>query len=243
MPQKKNKMRPGFTLTEMILVVALTLFLLTVTVQGFVNSASQFSYTNVVERIESLFRTARSLAISGKAQIDYIDFDKDECMDAASTPSAPCSGDDYVTPAHYGVNLNKTTDVMGVDTYTMTLFADNHSTVTPGEGAYNPGTGDYSAGNDIILEQFVIPKGMLLIIPQANGSTTPGSGTNATIFFSPVFADISSDIIIPPATPFFRFGASQLSGTILRKRCSQIHLLAGISEPMTGLTTGQDSCP
>jgi type II secretory pathway pseudopilin PulG len=224
----------AFTLAEMILVVALTLFLLTVTVQGFVNSASQFSYANVAEKVESMIRYSRSLAISGKAQIDYTDFDKDGCKDVATTGA--CGEDDYVTPANYGVNLDKTT-VSGVDTYTLTLFADNHSPTPADEGAYNPGTvlADYQGGKDIILEQFVVPSSMVLIIP---------GGTSATIFYSPVFADISSDISILPSDPFFRFGISQMQGTILRKRCSQIHLLAGISEPITtGMTGNPTVCP
>lgn len=238
MLQKKKQTRSlsrGFTLAEMILVVALTLFLLTVTVQGFVNSASQFSFANASEKVEAMIRYSRSLAISGKAQIDYIDFDKDGCKDVATTGS--CGEDDYVTPANYGVNFNKTT-VSGVDTYTLTLFADNHSLTPADEGAYNPGTtlSDYQGGKDIVLEQFVVPSSMVLI--------NPGGGTSATIFYSPVFADISSDISIPPSDPFFRFGISQMQGTILRKRCSQIHTLAGISEPITsGLTANPALCP
>lgn len=234
-----TSVRGGFSLAEMILVVALTLFLLTVTVQGFVNSASQFSFSNVAEKAQDVIRSARSLAISGKAQIDYMDFDQDGCKDKVTTPS--CPADDYVTPAHYGVNLKKVT-VAGVDTFTMTLFADNHSATASDEGKYNPpaafpGTvGEFQSGKDILLDQFTFPSGIKLIIP--------GGGTSATVFFSPIFADLSSDISIMAGDPFFRFGLSQLQGTILRKRCTQIHILAGISEPITaGLTTNPDVCP
>lgn len=253
MSQKKKQTRsrptiarPGFTLPEMILVVALTLFLLTVTVQGFVNSASQFSFANTAEKIEEMVRTARSLAISGKAQIDYIDFDKDTCVDKASsspgciTQNSGTGGDDYVTPAHYGVNF-----ASSGGTYTVTMFADNHSTTLGDEGKFNVGTGvtDYQAGKDIVLDKFVLPPGIQLIIPMPDGTTAPGNGTSATIFFLPVFADVSTDLNIPVSSPFFRFGSAQSQGTIIRKRCSQIHLLAGISEPLAATSVNLTNCP
>ncbi len=234
---------PGFSLAEMILVVALTLFLLTVTVQGFVNSASQFSFANAAQKMEEMVRTARSLAISGKAQLDYMDYDKDGCFDdvtahvAGKCPAPADTVPDYVTPAHYGVNFSKTTSgVPPVDAYTVTLFADNHSATN--EGKYNyPGDAvlNYRAGGDIVLDQFVLPSSMTLIIPGI-------SGTSATVFFSPVFADLSADFTITSADPFFRYGVTQTAGTINRKRCSQIHVLAGISEPMKDVTSSLTSC-
>jgi type II secretory pathway pseudopilin PulG len=227
-----TRTRSGFTLAEMILVVALTLFLLTVTVQGFVNSASQFSFSNAAQKVEEMIRTARSYAISGKAQLDYTDFDKDGCKDVASGACAV----DYVTPAHYGVNFKKTTTT-GVDSYTVTLFADNHEVVgkAPKEGVFEDTSTDYGDGFDIILERFPVPSGMQLIIP--------GAGNSATIFFSPVFADVSTDFTITAADPFFRYGVTQKAGDITRKRCSQTHILAGISEPIQTLTSSPTSCP
>lgn len=221
---------PAFTLAEMILVVALTLFLLVVTVQGFVNSASQFGFANAAEKVQEMIRQARSLAISGKAQPDYTDFNGDGCFDSTNPANDPvsCAGGDVVTPAHYGVNFSNNGGV-----YTVTLFVDNHSPAD--EGAYSKGANvtDYRNGKDIILETYELPSGMQMVIPQqANGSTNPGNGASATIFFLPIFADISSDVSIPSADPFFRFGISATFGDIVRKRCSQIHMLAGISEPM-----------
>ena len=218
---------PAFTLIEMILVVALTMFLLVVTAQSFVNSASQFSFSNAAEKVQELIRQARSLAISGKAQIDYTDYNNDTCKDKAhstsecQTKNASTGGDDYVTPAHYGVNFDKTNA-------TITLFADNHSP-TATEGKYNPGT-NYANGDDIVLETYPVPSGMQLIIP--------GNASSATIFFSPIFADVSSDPATSPTDPFFRFGISAKFGDIVRKRCSQIHMLAGISEPMNDPNPG-----
>lgn len=265
MLKKKNKtcsgnvkIRPGFTLAEIILVVALTLFLLTVTMQGFVNSASQFSFSNVSLKVEEMIRTARSLAISGKAQIDYTDYNNDTCinsadsLDACMTKNTATGGDDYVTPAHYGVNISKTPPVLpgDPDKYTVILFSDSHAPAgtdpTLVEGKFNPGNSvpDYKLGKDIILDTFPVPAGMKLIIPKTDGTTVPGDGTSATIFFSPIFADVSSDVTILSTDPFFRFGVSQSNGDIVRKHCSQVHMLAGISEPANVATpTAALYCP
>ncbi len=242
-------MHSGFTLAELILVVALTLFLLTVTVQGFVNSASQFTFSNASERVQEMIRSARSLAISGKAQLDYTDFDKDGCFDDSSLNVSPCDSSappDYVTPANYGINFSKTTPG-GVDTYTVTLFADLHANPSCAsgcgqEGVYDSGSGlaDYRNGKDVILDQYVLPNGIVFAFP--------GTGNNdATIFYSPIFADASFKVgtsPVLPEDPFFTFGVSQMQGTILRKRCYEIHKLAGISEPMTATpTTNPAKCP
>ncbi len=243
--------RPGFTLAEMILVIALTLFLMTVTAQGFANSASQFSFVNVDQRVQDMILSARSLAISGKAQIDYTDFDKDGCKDAVTTPSLPCLGDDYVTPANYGVDFRDTADVSGNHTYTVTEFADNHvpnPCAAPPcglEGQFDykptPTLADYQHGYDIQLDQYVLTPGTKLIIP--GGPAAASTTVESTILFSPIFADASFNPPLSPADdPFFKFGVSQSSGTtMIRKRCYQIHKLAGISDPVT--TSTNPTCP
>jgi|GEM_PF-1843778 len=245
--------RSGFTLIEMILVVAITLFLLVATVQGFANSSAQFGFGNASVRVEELVRQARSLAISGKAQLDYANYaHKDAHCDGVPSASDPC----LATPAHYGVNFA----TVGTG-YVVTLFVDNH---TPSpcpvgacgvEGKFDAGSAatDYANGFDIILDTYALPSGMKFIIPNTDGTTNPGCTTSpcsATIFYSPVFADVTSDLTdLPPTTPlptdpFFRFGISQTSGTLSRKHCSEIHILAGVSEPMSGLDlTHLDSCP
>jgi len=255
----QKQTRSGFTLVELIIVVTITLFLLVATVQGFANSASQFSFSNADETIQSMIQQARSLAISGKAQIDYTDFDKDGCRDKNSmldtNQCADKSVDDLATPAHYGVNFQKSGS-----TYIVTLFADNHevSGQQPKENVFdyepNAGVTAYENGWDIVLDRYTLPPGMQLIIPQPDGTTVPAcsaANCSATIFFSPVFADISSDLTnLPPTTtepsdPFFRFGIAQNNPNINnRKRCSEIHFLAGISEPMSNLNLAQlNSCP
>jgi len=222
MPKAQKQMRSGFSLIEIILVVALTLFLLTVTATGFVNSASQFAFANAYQRVLDMISTARSYAISGKAQLDYTDY-AGNFLHPMEIPS------NYVTPAHYGINFD-TTDATK---QTVTLFADLHSNVSGMESQYFPAAPaniptDYKDGKDIILDQYTLPQGMNIVLP----SIPPSSSAKAiTIFYSPIFADISFDVSSLPTDPFFKFGIQQTSGAITRNRCSEIHKMAGIAEP------------
>lgn len=219
--------KSGFTLAEIIIVIAVTLFLFTATMQGLINSSAQFNFRNQDDRLQAMLRTARSLAISGKAQPDYIDYNKNLCTDVLSSPG--CTAPDLVTPAHYGVIFRKL-DSMDV----VSLFVDNHSKDPKQEGYYE--SGDPHNGYDVVLDYFILPKGMELILPDA--------GNEATIFFSPIFADVTTNINIPADKPIFKFGISQTQGNVVRKRCSQIQMLAGISEPLNETPTMDPSkCP
>ena len=231
----KNKLqapnnKTGFTLIEIIIVTALTLFLLTVTIQGFANSSSQFTFNNEADKIQAMIRTARSLAISGKAQLDYTDFNNNGCTDdPLSKKDGICDAPEYVTPANYGVQFFKYGD-----TNSVTLFVDNHSKKPNQEGKYemaNP-----HDGYDFLVDYFLLPQGLSLIMPN-------NSPNENDIFFSPIFADVSSYPQIDVANPFFTYGVQQKQGAILRKRCWQIHMLTGISEQMNDLTPNEGQCP
>ena len=218
----KKQTYEGFSLAEMILVITLTVFLMVVTVQSFGNSTTQFAFGNDNEKVLTMINFARSLAISGKAQLDYTDYNKDGCKDTVVLPA--CSEADYVTPANYGVNFNTTTN-------TVTLFADTHTGSDPAdkEGKFDPCTGavDYSKGCDIILDTYTLTASQLVLFPPA---ITPAV-TSATVFYSPIFADITFDQTLPK-DPFFTFELLQ-SGNTPRTRCVQIHKVAGIPEPLT----------
>jgi len=224
MHKNHQRVSSAFTLVEIILVVALTLFLMTVTVQGLVNSSAQFSFNNESEKIQEILRMARSLAISGKAQPDYTDYNKNLCFDKGYDENPmSCVDGDFVTPAHYGVQFYKTVDTGDA----ITFFIDNHSPNPADEGRFNPYDNtveSYRKGYDIILETYKLPPSMSLILPSGNGA----------IYFSPVFADVSTDFSLGAYYPFFIFGISQKQGDVVRKRCSEIHILAGISEPQPG---------
>ena len=244
MLKKKNKVHHGFTLIELIIVMTLTMVLMSMAVQGFFSSSAQFSFSNEAEKIQAMIRTARSLAISGKAQPDYTDFNNNQCLDAGNQLNDPGDCSEFVTPAHYGVVFIKNPDANEV-----AIFVDNHSKNALAEGYYADGeniTG-YRGGDDILLDTYFLPKGMQLIIPQIDGTTEPGadSGNTSSVLFSPIFADVSTDPKFPPSKPFFTFGITQKQGGIVRKRCWQIHLMAGVSEPMAipDVPTGENVCP
>lgn len=211
--------KPGFTLIELIMVVALMVILVVASAQSIISSTNQFRFQNANEQILNLLREARSLAISGKAQLDYTDFDKDELDDQ------PVNGQvDYVTPAHYGVRFIHDTEEDEPDK--AILFIDNHS--VPGEGSsegyYDPRTNsleDYRRGYDIIVREVTLPDNMRLSLE---------NGGIDTIFYSPLLADISFSPLV--LDNFFNLGISQ-SGSVNRERCYVIHKISGIPEPVS----------
>lgn len=209
----------GFTLIELIMVIALMLILVVASAQSIISSTNQFRFQNVNDQILNLLREARSLAVSGKAQLDYTDFDKDILTDV------PVNGQvDYVTPAHYGVRFIH--DAEGDEPDKAILFIDNHSVAGEGssEGAYDPRTksvADYRRGYDIILREVTLPDNIRLSLE---------NGTIDTIFYSPLYADISFSPLI--LDNFFNLGLSQ-SGAVRRERCYVIHKISGIPEPVS----------
>jgi type II secretory pathway pseudopilin PulG len=214
----------GFTLIEIIIVIALTLLLLTATLQTIIGSTAQLTFINNTEKVLDLFRQARSLAIAGKAQLDYTDFDKDNVNDTSLN-----GGPDYVTPAHYGVHFHHADSPLTPDT--VTLFIDNHEVTgeNPKEGRFDKSpTNDalnYRKGYDIILEEYALP-------PEIRFINLPEN--DVTLFYSTLLADISFDPLLSDNTAFFSFGLEQKSGsaiTAMRQRCFQMHKLAGIAEP------------
>lgn len=218
--QKQNKKKlPGFTLIELLLVMGVTVLLLLVGIQSIIGSTSQLVFINNYEKVLDLITQARSLAISGKAQLDYTDFDHDTCKDVP-TGLVPCIIPDFVTPAHYGVHFEHDA-VKGL--YSVVLFADMHTGAVCLEGSFDPSPlkGNLAQGCDVVLESFELAKGLeFLNIPPAP----------FTIFYSPIFADVSFDAVLPK-DPFFSIGMKQTNAPVERQRCSQIHKLAGIIEP------------
>ncbi len=233
--------RSGFTLVEMIVVLALTLFLFVVALKAVTGSTSQLNFANTHEQVLDLVNQARSLAISGKAQPDYTDFDNDGCTDLANNPlqnvAMPCTAalPDMVTPAHYGVHFHISSDPLNPYD-TVTLFVDNHALASGGgsgngkEGVFDAADlsslpGDYWLGKDIVLQQLTIPSGLHLFNLPGNA----GNVTDTSIFYSPIFADMAFDVPLQQ-NQFFTFGLQQTAGGISRQRCTRIQLLAGIPE-------------
>lgn len=220
--------RPGFTLVELLIVIALTIMIFTVTLQGMTNSQKLFIFSNNYEKVVNLVRQARSLALTGKAMPDYTDFDHDGCKDKewnTANGAIGCdAGGDLVTPAHYGMFFDNTTGAKKV-----VLFADIHTENGNAEGVYvKPpdgtalGVHTTVVGSDVNLAEIDLPVGLGLIV----------SGGPKVIFYSPIFADVTFDTPLGSSAKFFIFGAQELSSDKknARKKCSQIHPLAGIPE-------------
>lgn len=201
---------PGFTLIEILLVMALTVILLTVTLQSTVGSAAQINFANSYDKVLDMIRQARSLAISGKAQEDYTNFDGDPATN-------------LLTPAGYGVYFHHVPN--GQDS--VVLFIDNHALNHQAgfEGVYNSSVSanDYAAGNDIILDTFNLPAGI-----QFFNFAGEANQNDATLIYKPIFADV----IFQPEIPgnIFTFGLQQTGSNVERTHCVQLHKLSGIAE-------------
>lgn len=223
----RSKSRKAFTLAEILIVIALIILITTITLNGMVNSQKLFIFTNAYEHVMAMVREARSLALTGKAQPDYTDYDNDGCYEKGHQPVAvpPCPADgDFVTPAHYGVYFDMTPDANKV-----VLFWDVHKLDNNPEGVYvKPDSTKPLGETDVNLEVIDLPKELQLVTsPEENGS-------GVAIFYSPVFADASFDPALDPVQnqKFFIFGVQE-TGANARKRCSKIHPLAGIPESTT----------
>lgn len=218
----KEKAQSGFTLIELLIVVAIVVIMTAITLGSLTRSQEQQVFNNSFEKLYSLINTARSLAISGKGQLDYTDYDNDGCKDTGiiTKVGATCTVPDYVTPANYGINFNIATAPNVV------LFADMNpptsGTISGQKGVYNQGT-NYIEGQDLDLDSMTLPAGIVLVIK--GKTTTPGSGS---IFFSPNYADITFDppVLGTDVDPYLLLQLWQ--GTICRQ--IRIHKLAGIPE-------------
>jgi len=235
----KQNQKEGFTLIEMILVVALTALLLVSTLQSVIGSTDQLSFTASYQKVLDLVRQARSLAVSGKAQPDYTDYDQDECYDfgyKGSQVPPPCTTDS-VTPAHYGIYFEQVTS-NGVTDNNAILFADMHA---PAGSACQEGKfdlGQMSSGCDLILEKYTLPSTISLKGLASSSQCLSAFSTCYTIFYSPIFADVS---FVPALSSgsFFIFGLAQQKGGVeLRRHCEQIHEFSGIPEVLDPLSSG-----
>lgn len=206
------------------MVIAILLLLFTLSMRGLVNSQRSFLFNNTAERIIQMVRESRSLAVTGKAQPDYTDADKD--VVASTDPG------DFVTPAHYGVHFDTASSPQK-----LVMFFDVNlgESSDQNEGVYDPpsaiaGIGDFEDGKDVKLAEFTLDDSMSFILAPA--------GTN-TVMFSPIFADTSFDAPLA-GTKIFIFGVEDTGGTIDRKRCYKIHIVAGV--PEVADSTDDSSC-
>ncbi len=203
----------------------LIVFMSSVSLAGISRTQATFQFNAAVQMVNSIVREARSFAVTGKAQIDYSDYDGDGCMagdaDALYPHLGVCNpGPDYVTPANYGVFFNTSNN-------RLIEFADMHGSVV---GQYDPpsvpGLMVYEPGKDMHIAEYTLPEVYRFYLYS-------GTGTTNTVFFSPIFADTTFHPALSPVTTtfFFVFGVEAVSGA--RESCMAIHRIAGIPEDAT----------
>lgn len=216
------KYKKGFTLAELITVIGLMMLIFALSIRGLVNSQQSFVFQNSVEQVVQLVREARSLAVTGKAQPDYTDSDRDGL-----------TTNDYTAPAHYGIYFQQAS---GGNPAKVTLFVDLSKGAldsVQNEGIYNaPGStigfGAYDAGKDVKLAEFELDDSLDLVLkPTAIKS----------VLFNPLFADTSFEGLLG-TEKFFYFGVKE-TATGGRERCFKIHPIAGVPEVVTNVT----ECP
>lgn len=208
--------KKAYTLIEILIVLGFTVFLFSAAIQSFISTSTQFAFNNAAEKVLDMVRFARSLAISGKAFKDYMDFNQDTFKD------------DFVTPANYGVNFQHSDKADVRDS--VIVFADNHSGVAGKEGVFEEGKNEtnYKTGMDIVIERYDLPADIRLSFVDSPGSSV----ASASIFYSPIFADTTFD---PPlvASSSAKIGIKQSTPLITRARCFSIHPLSGNPEPIS----------
>lgn len=217
MPKQKKTKKAAFTLVELIIVMVITMFLITMVLQSAFGSTAQLKFINSSNKVVDLIRQARSLAISGKAQPDYTDFNNDKNIN------------DLVTPAGYGVYFAKH-DENSPDE--VIIFMDNHNKGSGAEGVYNYQMNDpmfYTKGADMILEKYTLPDGIKLVGPKDALPLDVNQMGSATVIYTPIFADVILNNINDPRT--FTFGLSQQSGAVTRTACFQINKVSGLPTP------------
>jgi hypothetical protein len=190
-----------------ILVIVLGL-----SMSSLLQSQSAQIFNNNFSKLYSMVNTARSLAIAGKGQLDYTDYDRDG--DDHLTP-------DYVTPANYGVRFDTASGSANVR-----LFADIHPPLAAAlgqAGAYDDGT-NYPFGHDLVLDTYTFPSKTVLKIIDGNGLNPP----TGSFFFNMKYADISFENIPTSGTPFVRL--QLIDQTTSACRQIKIHQLAGVPE-------------
>lgn len=215
-----NKQR-GFTLAELMLVVMMMMVLFGAAVTSFVNSQRLFVFNGAFQQLGLITRQARSLALTGQAQIDYNDYDRDGCKnggnheDACDWKTSEPDKNDYTTPLNYGVHFEPDANGGGE----IVLFADMYGS---NEGAYdiagNQKLGEHVDDKDIIVVRYEVPESLLLVL---------NPGTSKTITYSPIFADTN---LVGSGTAFFVFGLKEGNSASPRTACYTIHPLSGVVE-------------
>ncbi len=213
--------KSAYTLAELLLVMMLIVMLSSVAIGSILRTQATFQFNAATQAVFSIVREARSFAVTGKAQIDYTDYDGDGCRGGTGYPGYEHLGTctlaldtpDYVTPANYGVYFD-------AGNKKLTMFADMHGST---EGVYDAPTASglmvYEDDMDMHLAEYELPEVYQFFLFPV---------TTTTVLFSPIFADATFSDPMVASRYFFVFGVEAVSGA--RKSCMAIQRVAGIPE-------------
>jgi len=208
--------KSAFTLIEILIVMALMIMLAAAGFTSLMSSQRTITYINTDEKILSLFRNARTYAVTGRAVQDFSDYDGDS------------NTQEMVTPANYGINFTTTASVTKVS-----LFADMRDRTNPlNEGKFtapDPPGFSYVDEKDLLQLTYDVDPSIKVKWSCVVTNTDP-----KTVFFSPIYADVKFDpTVASDCSPnnLFYFGICQ--ATTNAKKCYGIHPIAGNPEPVS----------
>jgi len=206
--------RAGFTLIELVIVMGILVIVLGLSMSSMLQSQSVQVFNNTFGKLFSLVNNARSLAITGKGQLDYTDYDRDT-KNYLSSPA------DYVNPANYGVRFDTAAGSVNVR-----LFADINppqSSGTGQKGRFDAG-GVYTTGDDLVLDSLTLPNKISLAVHDGSSSQATPS-----IFYGMKYADMTFEgLNVNAGSPFIRIQLTDQQTTTCRQ--IRIHKLSGIPE-------------
>lgn len=224
----KIKTKSAFTLVELILVMTIITMLSAISLTSLLSTQATFQFKSTSEQVFGMMREARSLAVTGKAQIDYTDFDEDGCKagtveykhdPACTEKTVP----DYVTPANYGIYFD-------TENRKIIMFADMHGS-NIGKFDKPAAVGKYEDTKDLILSEYSLPPNYkFFIYPKLT----------TTVMFSPIFADTTFETDLSPSQFFWVFGIEENKG--FRKSCMAIQRVAGNIEDFNKIGNIGVSC-
>lgn len=206
---KKEGVKMGFTLIELLLSMMIIVLLAGAAITSVFRSQAIFLFNSASQQAGAFLTEARSLAVAGKAQLDYTDYDED---------GDKADEGDFVTPANYGVFFDLTDNKIF-------LFADLHGSGTEGIFDKPDAIAKFEDGKDFVLSIYELPDGYELLSEAADGDAVN------TILYTPLFADTSfayNATVEDMEGDFFVFGVKEKDGT--RERCYAVHPVAGLPE-------------
>lgn len=204
-----HRIPKGFTLVEILIVIALMAFLAIAGLSNTINSQRQYSFMTMFKEVMAKIREPRMYAITNVTVPDI--------YNSLGIIPAPLTPPLYIPP-QYGFHITRYTEYDGTgtkitkDEYRITIFADQEGTDAGTEGKFDA-TKDYITGNTYTIDAMkygleIYTRNDLstgdMIHPKTISPGTPGAHDSSdyiTLFYQSPFASFSADYSISPQTP------------------------------------------